>query len=430
MTFTLNNNFEFRGADYSTSQATAELPRHRWYVIKEGFSPKLVEAAIDSAGLDARDLIVDPFCGSGTVPLTAAKRGLRTIGIEVNPFLSFVSATKLCNCDETKLKNASTYVVDGIRRSKRKSPLEGFSTFSSSSGLEKWLFNAAILRSFEAGWRTANTSDLPTRRFLRLALIKSAMENCNAKTDGKCLRYKNDWKELRYGSGQFVESFRKHMSTIASDIKSDVVSKIATRIANQDSRRYLSNPLLKGFRLCVTSPPYLNSFDYCDVYRPELFLAKYVADNADLRKIRLKTLRSHVQVAWEKPRKSGFGQLYKTTIEQIRAVKDRLWDKRLPLMIQAYFEDMHSILVNLKQAAGANAYAWFVVSTSAYGGIEIPVDLILAEIGERAGWFLQEIGVVRHVRHAGHHWNKISEDARKSAWLRESVVVFRVNAKQ
>ena len=27
----------------------------------------------------------------------------------------------------------------------------------------------------------------------------------------------------------------------------------------------------KQFKLCVTSPPYLNSFDYTDVYRPELF---------------------------------------------------------------------------------------------------------------------------------------------------------------
>jgi photosystem II stability/assembly factor-like uncharacterized protein len=51
-------------------------------------------------------------------------------------------------------------------------------------------------------------------------------------------------------------------------------------------------------------------------------------------------------------------------------------------------------------------------------------------MGERVGWFLQEIGVIRHVRHAGHHWNKISEDARKSAWLRESVVVFKAGGKR
>ena len=430
MTFTLNDNFEFRGADYSTSQATAELPRHRWYIIKEGFSPKLVEAAIDSAKLTAHDLIVDPFCGSGTVPLTAAKRGMRTIGIEVNPFLSFVSTTKLRNCDDVQLKCASARIVDAIHNRKtRKSLLEEFSTFSKSSGLKKWLFNASVLRSFDAGWRAVSVLKPQTRRFLRLALIKAAMENCNAKTDGKCLRYKRDWRDLRYDSAQFVDSFVRHMDTVAADIASDVVPQVTTSIVNQDSRTYLSSPLLKGFRLCVTSPPYLNSFDYCDVYRPELFLAGYVADNQELRKIRMKTLRSHVQVRWKKPQKNSFGQLYKSTIEQVRAVKDRLWDERLPMMIQAYFEDMHGVLASLKEAAGTNAYAWFVVSTSAYGGIEIPVDLILAEIGERIGWFLQEIGVVRHVRHAGHHWNRISPDARKSAWLRESVVVFRSNAR-
>ena len=43
MTIALNDDFRFKGANYSTSQTTSTLARHRWYVIKEGFSPKLVE---------------------------------------------------------------------------------------------------------------------------------------------------------------------------------------------------------------------------------------------------------------------------------------------------------------------------------------------------------------------------------------------------
>lgn len=431
MTIALNDDFRFKGANYSTSQTTSTLARHRWYVIKEGFSPKLVEAAIDASEVKATDLVIDPFCGSGTVPLTAAQHSVRTIGIEVNPFLAFVSTTKLRNCGERKLVDAAAHVVNGIYKGRnRRSHLEGFSTFSVGTRLEKWLFNVPVLRSFEAGWRAASSAEPRTQRFLKLALVKSAMENCNAKADGKCLRYKSDWKKLDYGTAQFVDSFREHMSTIVSDVKSDVVPNLGTRIVNKDSRRFLLEYPPRGFQLCVTSPPYLNSFDYSDVYRPELFLAKFVMNNAELRNIRLRTIRSHVQVTWEKPRKSAFGHVYKTTIEQIRAVGDHLWDRRLPLMVQAYFEDMQSVLINLKKAAAPSAQAWFVVSTSAYGGVEIPVDLILAEMGERVGWFLQEIGVIRHVRHAGHHWNKISEDARKSAWLRESVVVFKAGGKR
>ena len=49
----------------------------------------------------------------------------------------------------------------------------------------------------------------------------------------------------------------------------------------------------------MISPPYLNSFDYSDVYRPELFAAGFVSANSKLRKIRKKTLCSHVQVKRE-----------------------------------------------------------------------------------------------------------------------------------
>ena len=93
-------------------------------------------------------------------------------------------------------------------------------------------------------------------------------------------------------------------------------------------------------------------------------------------------------------------------------------------MVQAYFEDMKCILQQLYRRAKSDAQVWLVVSTSAYGGVEIPVDLILANIGTQSGWFLREIGVIRQIRHSGHHWSRLPEEERPTAKLRESVVVF------
>lgn len=90
---------------------------------------------------------------------------------------------------------------------------------------------------------------------------------------------------------------------------------------------------------------------------------------------------------------------------------------------------MQTVLTRMKASVAKDAFAWVVVSTSAYGGVEIPVDFILAEIAERAGWFLRDMGVVRRVRHSGHHWNRISENQRKSARLRETVVVLATTPK-
>jgi hypothetical protein len=104
----------------------------------------------------------------------------------------------------------------------------------------------------------------------------------------------------------------------------------------------------------------------------------------------------------------------------------RKTDPRLPKMVQAYFEDMEGILVDLKRRALPSASIWLVVSTSAYVGVEVPVDLILAEIGQRAGWFLREVGVLRYLRSSSQHTRLVGDEALVSVPLRESVMIFDV----
>ncbi len=172
----LNENFGYQGADYSTTQSSSGLPRHRWYLIKEGFSPKLVNAALDGMALKNKDLVLDPFAGCGTVPLTAAERGISAIGFEVNPFLSFVSKTKIRNCRTNDLRSGAELVLRAVETFKKcRSPLEGYSTFSRRRGADKWLFNTEILRIFAAGSAAVGNASARTRRFLRLALVKAAM---------------------------------------------------------------------------------------------------------------------------------------------------------------------------------------------------------------------------------------------------------------
>ena len=87
-------------------------------------------------------------------------------------------------------------------------------------------------------------------------------------------------------------------------------------------------------------------------------------------------------------------------------------------MIQAYFEDMLNILSVLRKNAKHDAELWLVVSTSAYAGVEIPVDMIIGELGNKVGWYLKEIGVLRYIRKRKTRYSKDINN------LRESVVIF------
>ena len=403
---------------------SGSLPRHRWYPIKEGFSPNLVANSFrERAGDSKKKLVaIEPFSGSGTTPVECTRLGIRCSAFEINPFLAFVGRTKLRQADSKKFSSFRAAILKGLRKP-RISKLERLSTFCEGTKKKKWLFNTNVLRAFTGGWHSILECTPTQRAFFRLALLRATMDNCNAYPDGKCLRYKRLDSYECFNAETLINRFEAYCNDIEQDLKTTPFNTKLSSVECRDSRALAKYASSAKFDLCVTSPPYLNSFDYSDVYRPELFLAGFVKDNAELMKIRLQTLRSHVQANWKAPSKSGFGVIYAKVANEIIARKEALWSNRIPLMIQAYFEDMERLLVALAARANPAASLKIAVATSAYAGVVVPVDLILAEIAERVGWELKEVQVVRRLRSSAQLW-KHEDHEKKVPELRESIVIL------
>ena len=67
-------------------------PRHGWFDIKEGYGYSLVDNILKDLNISKNDgKILDPFSGSGTTVIQSSILGYESIGIEVNPFLHFLS---------------------------------------------------------------------------------------------------------------------------------------------------------------------------------------------------------------------------------------------------------------------------------------------------------------------------------------------------
>ena len=397
-----------------------DIPRHRWYEFKEGFGHTLVERAIADTRVIRKKknlTVLDPFSGSGTTPLTALQNNCNAIGLEVNPFMNFIGKTK-----STPLNNDKSFYESELEeilnnpQIEIESMLENISTFTSNGQNEKWLFNKSVLRGFEALNKHIDTVD--NQDLFRLALYTSVMQCCNAKKDGKCLRYKKGWDTLGYYSIELRNEFERNAVQIINDMEINPLREGNRNFINKDSRKAMTELSNQSIDLMVFSPPYLNSFDYSDIYRPELFLGGYVKNNSELRLIRKETLRSHVQYKWEKCDKSQ--SIWAQNIaNQIRENKELLWNKDIPEMIDSYFYDMEQIFKEAYRIAEPHAQLWFVIATSAYAGIEVPVDLILADIATRQGWNLKNVNALRKLRTSS---QCSSEDIRKIR-LRESLII-------
>lgn len=404
-------------ANLSNAIDTVNLPRHRWYYYKEGFSPNLVNKAIDELHLGNEDLVLDPFNGSGTVTLTSAIRGISSVGVEVNPFTAFIARTKSYTVDAKELEILSKSMVEFIKKdSQAISRWIGISTFTENENLRKWLFNRPVADAYESGFRfMENVDSTEIKDILKLALISSLMANGNARRDGKCFKYKKGWQTNGYDKASFVESLSDKLRICLEDVKMTHVEALPL-IVCEDNRSFLKKNDGNIYSLCITSPPYLNTFDYTDIYRPELFMGGFIPNSEALYRLRLSTVRSHVQALWPTPTERDFGPDYTSVMAYLLSHQDMLMCKRIPLMVQAYFEDMKEIMEKLWDKMKDGGQVWIVVSTSAYAGMEIPVDSIIGHIGTTAGFTLKEIKKLRDIR------KRKTKNSGNIDFLRESLI--------
>src|SRR5262245_1652243 len=77
-----------------TFQGKLEMPIHRWYRLTPSFAPQLAHDIADYFSLNHADRVLDPFSGTGTVPLCMKYRGVPACSIELNPCLHFVGTVK------------------------------------------------------------------------------------------------------------------------------------------------------------------------------------------------------------------------------------------------------------------------------------------------------------------------------------------------
>jgi len=378
---------KLKGDDYPSivgSVRDKDKPIYRWHDYKHSFSKDLVDKLIDEVKLSEGSWILDPYVGSGTTLLACKEKSIGGIGYDISPFAVFLTNTKLDNYSKNELIKSLQNILKKTSNSNSNNNYDLPDIPLIKKAYRKGIWNeiSSIRRQILKIKVDKN------RNFLLLALFSILESVSNTTKSGGFLRITK--RKIRKGTVKI--RFKESALSMIGDLEVETLRKNkAYLIAHIGDARKLRTRRM--YNAIITSPPYLNRHDYTRIYSLELIL-NFIKDNEQLKKLRYDTLRSHVE-ARKKYNSNGYTQPTKLTSIIKRIEKNGTNNGQITAMISGYFEDMYLCLKEMKRVLNPNGKIALVVSNVRFSGVSIPVDELLAKIGEAVGLKIKEIRIVR-----------------------------------
>jgi DNA modification methylase len=401
-----------------------DLAIHNWYQFVLGYPPHLVTHYIEKFELYKSDILLDPFCGTGTTPVEAFKSGFSCYGLEANPIAVFASKVKAYKeYDSGELRKYLAYIYCSIQASYARHKI---------SEPQKELFGyKARLMPVTVG----EIEDLPEeqkklipkgficpRPLLKVLIIKEiirriedeaarnffllALASFIVKIAGNIGFGPEIYRKKPKGDIESLANFARISECMISDVENTRTPGWAQIIAGdaREMGKYLSPGLLSKVNCVVTSPPYPNEKDYTRSTRLESVLLDFVHGTRGLREIKENLLRSNSRNVFVSDKDCE----HIKDFSRITSIAEEIEEKRLSLkkssgfekhyhkIVLHYFGGMHRHLRTLKPFLAEGCKLAYVLGDQmSFFRILIPTAELLGEVAESLGYTVKEIELWR-----------------------------------
>jgi tRNA G10 N-methylase Trm11 len=406
---------------------------HEWYRFVLSFPPHLVREYLDRFGVGPDALVLDPFCGTGTVLVECKKLGIPSVGIEANWMAALASRVKTDwtpepdrllrhGCD-VGLRAETVLRAEGIEDD----PVFGMeSTPTSLRGLpadqERLLLGNSISplplhKALVLLDEIARDAVYPEHE--RLALAKTLVGGASNLHFGPEVGVgpaKSDAPVV----GPWLDSVAA-MSRDLTGLGSSAYTAAEVHCADSREAHILLQP--GSVSAVITSPPYPNEKDYTRTTRLESVVLGLVVDKPQMRRLKRGLVRSNTRGVY----KEDVDDVWVADNVEVQGLAERIEARRIELgktsgfermyarVTKLYFGGMARHLASLRATLRPGARLAYVVGDQAsYLGVMIQTGRILGDIAVALGYRLESIDLFR---------TRLATATRSQ--LREEVVVLR-----
>lgn len=372
-------------------------PLHEWYPYLEGYSPAFVESVIGSYCPNAIR-IFDPFGGTGTTPLTAARLGKKAYYSEINPILQFLTASKMVALQlrDKERVEVATHLTDlaetfDERLDESQPDVQLRQAYRATFG-DSEFFNTDV---FEDVLRCRSVIDdigclnPVVAQFLTVAVLRSLIPASRLIRRGD-LRYKTK-KELARGRVELRYEVREMLRTITYDIESvSLINRLPVLIL--ENAKNLGRLPVLSIDAVITSPPYLNGTNYFRNTKVELWFLRCLNEQGDLARFRFGSMTAGIN---DVTVSKLVGELPPGAKPVLRKLETNAYDTRIPRMVACFASEMHAVLQALARHTQKDGMIAIDIGDSAYAGVHVPTDQFIVESLYAAGFDLKDDLVLR-----------------------------------
>jgi hypothetical protein len=366
---------------------------HDWFPYLEGFSRNFVVNIVEKYLPNAK-LIIEPFSGVGTTPISLAQMGISTKYCEVNPVLQHLVRIKAqslsTKVSDDLVSDLNDFCISLKKRLKITKPDMAIKDSYKNCFDKSIYFYEETLDSILKLKTIERDLSPPLKDYFSIAVYSSLLEGSLLKRAGD-VRFKTE-KDLLEGVPDILGLVISKLNLIGSDLVTSV--KIPKSIKLQFEVGDSKELNLKGGMNAdgvITSPPYLNGTNYFRNTRLELWYMEIIKQSKDLRSLRDKAITAGIN---DVSKESG-DVVLKEVKRYHKKISKVCYDSRIPKMIAAYFNDMKLVFLGIQKNIKKDGIVCVDIGDSIYSNIHIPTHSILSDIAKSIGWTLVDEVILR-----------------------------------